>query len=209
MSAFRVPPPTSPVVRPLRERNGAPRHVDEQQVALVRAATRELIGPLLEQHRDELRAVREIAQRMEAGYNNLAQRLEAFVIGEEEVAVAAVVDGASDELPNLARFKAEATVVYRLTAKDIGKALGDISFSTISYLLGRTGLNWTAARPALWHHELHRMTNRRLWHPDVVGLFAEVILNLEHPERAGLSAACVRRMDAIRPSVERAMKTVS
>ena len=206
MSAYRLPPATPAVVVPLRERTGAPRHVDDQQAALVRVVAQEVLGPMLEQHRAELRAMREIAMRMEAGYINLAQRIEGFVIGEEPVAVAAVVDGVSDNLPNLARFKADATVIYRLTATDIGNLLGGIQLGIVSYLLGPTGLNWTANKPTLWNQEMHRMTKRRLWHPEVVSLLAHVIVDSEHPDRSAASAACIRRMDAIRATVERVTK---
>lgn len=193
MTAYRVPPPN---IAPLKERNGAPRHLDDKTTAIVRAVTEQLLGPLQEQHRAEIRAVREIAERMEQGYTQLAKTLEAFAIGDEDVAIAGVTDGESKELPNLPRYKADATLVYRLTAMDIGARIG-LNHMLVAYFLGPTGLNWVASKPKMWNQELFRMTKRRLWHPDVVQLLVDVILRPEHPDRNTLTATCLKRIDSV------------
>jgi hypothetical protein len=200
VSAYQVPPR----IAKFTERNGAPRHEDEKTTALVKAVVQEVLGPLQKQHREEVQAIRAIAERMENGYVQLAKTLEAFAIGDVDVAIGSVVDGESAQLPNLPRYKADATIVYRLKATDIGEAL-HLPQSIVSYFLGPIGLNWVATKPKLWNQEFFRMTKRRLWHPDVVPMLAEVITTLDHPERESLSASCVRRMNADASTVRAAI----
>lgn len=193
MNAFQTGP--GDVVR-LKDRTGAPRHLDDQTAAIVRAVTEQLLGPIQKQHREEIKAVREIAERMEQGYAQLAKTLEAFAIGDEDVAVASIIDGESKELPHLPRYKADATVVYRLAAKDIGTRLG-LPHMVVSYFLGPSGLNWIVSKPKLWNQEFFRMTRRRLWHPDVVDLLAQVIINTDHADRENLTASCGSKMNSV------------
>jgi hypothetical protein len=193
MSAFRI---GHDGVLKLTERNGAPRHDDDKTRAIVRAVTEELLGPIRKQHREEIQAVLEIASRMEQGYSQLARTLEAFAVGDQDVAVASVTDGESAELPHLPRYKADATVVYKLAAKDIGIRLG-LPHMVVSYFLGPSGLDWLANKPSLWNQEFFRMTRRRLWHPHIVDLLAGVILNVEHEDRQRLSESCAKKMDFV------------
>jgi hypothetical protein len=200
VSAYELPRRISK----LTERNGAPRHEDEKTLAIVKAAVQEMLGPLQKQHREEVQAIRAIAERMENGYVQLAKTLEAFAIGDEDVAVASVIDGESAQLPNLPRYKADATIVYPLKATDIGEALG-LPQSIVSYFLGAIGLNWVTTKPRLWNQEFFRMTKRRLWHPDVIRMLADVITKPEHPDRESLSDKCAKRMDAEAPKVRAAL----
>jgi hypothetical protein len=189
-------------VTQLTEQNGAPRHEEDKTAAIVRGVTEQLLGPLQKQHRVEVRAMREIADRIERGYTNLAKTLEAIAIGEEELAIAGVTDGESKELPNFPRYKAEATVIYRLTAKDIGKKLG-LSHMLVSYFLGPAGLCWLEKKPTMWNGEMYRMTRRRLWHVDIVNLLKSVIVDPQHDERSGLSTSCSKRMDSVASDVRK------
>lgn len=193
MSAREVRGPIASIY-PLSERNGALRDDDDKIIALVQAAVDNSIGKLERQHHEEMKAFRAVAERMENGFAKLSDTIEAFVIGDSDLAVAGVVDGESRELPNLPRYKADATIVYRLTATDIAQALG-IPMSTVSYFLGPNGLNWVTQKPDLWNREFFRMTKRRLWHLDIVGLLRRVILDEQHEDRVGLSEACLHKMD--------------
>ena len=200
MSAYRIPP----AVTVLKERNGAPRHKDDQTAVIVKAVTEQVLGQLQQQHREEIQAMRDIASRIEHGYTQLAKTMEAFVIGSEDLAIAAVVDGESAELPNLPRYKADPTIVYRFTATDIGRHLGGVPHMQVAYFLGPSGLNWVAQKQTLWNQDLFRMTKRRLWHPNIVGMLRDVIVDRKHVEREALPATCRRRMDEAAEIIESA-----
>lgn len=181
-------------VSELRERNGSPRHEDDKIAAIVKVAVREALLPMQEQHRSEMSEIRKVLERMERGYSKLSKKVEAFTIGDEETAVAGITDGESEDLPNLPRYKADATVVYPYTASQIGKQL-NIPYQDVAYFLGPSGLDWITRKPRLWNSELYKMVGRRLWHTDIIGLLREVIVNEHHLERVKLDVRCIRKMD--------------
>jgi hypothetical protein len=191
MSAYGTGP-AKPII--LTERNGAPRHEDAKMAAIVEAAVERVVGRLEERHREEMQAVRSVAEKVERGFSAMAKTFEAFTIGDKSVAVAAVVDGESKELPNMSRYKADPVLIFRLKATDIASELG-IPYGMVNYLLNKNGLDWANQRSEFWNSDFFRMTKRRLWHPLIVAELRAVILDPSHPERAGASKACLRRLD--------------
>lgn len=180
---------------PLTERNGAPRHEDEKLQRLITAAVEQA-----NEKRDSqlLGKLTRLIDRFEHGFERLSDAIEAFVAGEQEVAVANMTDDPLvDDLPHVARVKAEATLIYTLKASDIAQRLG-LKASIVPYLLGRQGLNWLETKSELWCDRLHQMTKRRLWHPKTVELLRNVILDDKHPERGNVSDACVRKLNECR-----------
>jgi len=176
----------------LTERNGAPRHEDDKLRAIVKGVVE---TALQQQDRAIVTEMRGLVLRMERGFERLAGNIEAFITGEQDVAVAHLVDQEVDDVPGIARFKAEATVIYKLSAKDIAAALA-IAAPDVAYLLSQPhGLDWVRRKPELWCDELFRRTKRRLWHSDTLLLLRNVISDPKHTEREGLSVGCLRVLD--------------
>ena len=195
MTAYKVGQP----IIPLTERNGAPRHADDKLQALIKAAVKSANE---ESDRTLVKEMRELTQRMEKGFTRLSGSLEAYISGEQEVAVAHMVDGDADDLPSISRLKAESTLVYTLSASDIAEQMG-IPVADVSYLISqRLGLDWVRAKPELWNDKLFSKTKRRLWHPKTVDLLREVILDAVHPERATASAGCLKVLERNRDAVK-------
>lgn len=173
-------------VTQLTERNGATRYQDEKLKQVVVAAVEQAFDAKADAL---LKEMRQTNQNLERAVTRLIENAEGVVLGEHDAAIAGVVDGVADDLPSLARFKADPTVIFRLKTKKIAEMLC-LSTGVISYLLNSAGLDWVARKPDLWSQEIHKMTGARVWHPMVVELLREVILDADHLERVGISNAC-------------------
>jgi|GEM_PF-5617521 len=184
-------------VLPLTERGGAPRHEDDKTRRVIEAA----VESALQKHDSAvITEMRNIAGRVERGFNRLADSMEAFVSGDREVAVASLTAAKDDDLPSLSTFKASAIIVYPLKASDIAARLG-LTQPIVSYLLNVNGLNWSGRKPELWDRGLYDQANRRFWHERVVELLREVILDSEHPEREAVSVGCRRALERARETM--------
>lgn len=147
MSAYQ----TGKVVH-LKEPNGAARHEDDKTSQLIQSAVQ---AALKEHDRAVVTEIRNMAARIEKGFNRLSDSMEAFVTGDSEVAVATLTSSGQDDLPSLSSFKASALIVYPLKASDVADQLG-LTQSTVSYLLNSGGLNWTTRKPELWDKALYQ-----------------------------------------------------
>lgn len=177
---------------PLRERNLAPRHEDDKMLALMKQAFKEVNE---ERDRTLLKEMRNLTERVALGFERLSESIEAYTSGEQDVAVACMVDSPTDDLPALSRLKAESSLVYTLSATDIARQIG-IKVADTSFLLSQVnGLDWIHRKPLLWNHGVFTKTKRRFWHPKTVELLLQVVNDRNHPEREGISAACERILE--------------
>ena len=173
---------------PLTERNGAPRHDDEKQRRLIQQAVRAALD-----ERDEVvvKKMQGLIDRLDTGMNRLFNVVEGFAAGERDTSVATLVEGETDDLPSVARFKADSTTIFTLSTTEIGERLGT-SRHDISFLLNSGGLDWVGLKPDLWDAKTYKKTNRRFWHPKVVELLRAVLEDPAHDEREGASTGCLR-----------------
>lgn len=173
---------------PLTERNGAPRHNDDKQKALIRAAVE---SALVEHDNKMVSKLERVIERFENGMGRLMETVEAFRSGDKDVAIANLVDTEVDDLPSVSRLKAAASAVYTMTTSDIADELG-LKTPDISYLLNRQGLNWVLRKDELWDRDNYKRTKRRIWHPLTAKLLRDVILDPNHDARFDISPGCER-----------------
>ena len=185
-------------VTQIAERNGATRHQDEKLKQIVVAAVEQAFDAKADRL---LKEMRQTNQNLERAVTRLIENAEGVVVGAHDAAIAGVVDGVADDLPSLARFKADPTVIYRFKTKKIAETLG-LSTGAISYLLNSAGLDWVSRKPDLWSQEIHKMTGARVWHSTVVKLLRQIILDADHLERVGISTGCENALRrAVKPRV--------
>lgn len=177
---------------PLLEKNGALRHEDDKLIALIKQAVRSVND---DRDRSMIEENHALLKRVAAGFDRLSQTFDAYVSGEREVAVACMTDAPTDDLPSISRVKADSSLIYMLAAADIA-AQTSLSVGDVSYLLSQaTGLDWVHRKTELWNEKLFAKTKRRLWHPTTPQLLVEVIDDVDHPEREGISAGCARVLE--------------
>ena len=181
------PPGSTARILPLTERSGSPRSDDVKLAQIVEAAVAAANEKTNSKFVSELK---QVVHRLETGIERLSSSLEAYVTGEQDVAVASLVDGERDDIPSIQRIKAEAATIYTLSATDIANHFG-LTWGQVGQLLNQYGLNWSVTKTDLWSKALYQKTRRRLWHPKVLTLLAEVIANQNHQDREGLSAGCL------------------
>jgi hypothetical protein len=188
------PPVSTARILPLTERSGSPRSDDAKLAQIVEAA----VTAANEKTNSKLvTELKNVVQRLETGIERLSSSLEAYVSGEQDVAVASLVDGERDDVPSIQRIKAEAAAVYTLSATDIAKHFG-LTWGQVGQLLNQYGLNWAATKTDLWSKALFEKTHRRLWHPRVLALLTEVVGDEHHPDRQGMSAGCIAILEQAR-----------
>lgn len=175
-------------VVPLTERNGAPRHPDDKQIRIIRAAVESVIA---ERDSRIISQLEKVVQRFENGMSRLMDTVEAFKSGEKDVAIANLVDSIEDDLPSVSRLKAAASAVFTLTTTEIALQLG-LKAQDVSFLLNRQGLNWVLKKPDLWDQETYKRTKRRLWHPFCVNILREVLVDADHDDRLNVSSGCAK-----------------
>lgn len=173
-------------VVPLTERNGAPRHADDKQIRIIRAAVESVIA---ERDSKVISQLEKVVQRFENGMSRLMETVEAFKSGEKDVAIANLVDSIEDDLPSVSRLKAAPSAVFTLTTTEIALQLG-LKAQDVSFLLNRQGLNWVLKKPELWDQETYKRTKRRLWHPFCVKILREVLVDPNHDDRLNVSSGC-------------------
>lgn len=135
--------------------------------------------------------MRALNRNLERAVTRLLQNVEGVASGEKDVAIAGVVDGEQDDLPRLARVKADPTLLYTLKTGAIAKRVG-LSTMRVSFLLNKTGLNWVTRKPELWSNDMYGISGTRLWHPKTVKLLRDVLDDPKHSDRKNATAACKR-----------------
>jgi len=133
--------------------------------------------------------MRAMNRNLERAVTRLIESHEGVAKGEKEFAVASVVEGEHDDLPRLARVKADPSLSFTLKTGAIAKKVG-LSTMRVSFLLNKSGLNWTGRKPELWSMKLRELSNTRFWRPETANLLKAVLDDPNHRERKHASKAC-------------------
>jgi len=135
--------------------------------------------------------MRALNRNLERALSRAIGMMEGVAKGEKDLAVASVVEGDQDDLPRLARVKADPALVYTKKTAAIAKELG-ISTMRLSFLLNKSGLDWVGRKPDLWSSKMRDVSGTRLWHPKTAQLLKKVLDDPKDPERKQATAACRR-----------------
>lgn len=176
------------IVTPLTEKNGALRHDDAKQLALIQAA----VSSILDERENKIAGrLEKVIERFENGMGRLMDTVEAFRRGDRDTSVVNLVDSLDDDLPSLSRVKTVAVDVYTLSTSDIAQTLG-VPRGDVAFLLNSQGMDWVNQKPDLWDAGTYRRTKRRMWHSTATLLLAKVFSDPNHVERTEITKGAER-----------------